>query len=116
MPGQWCVVCRNTQTSNPTACFHWIPKESVSRVYWMSAFNLYEENTNPSMRVCCRYFPDGDPQKKEDLTLGMECMDCIFVPYVRIHGTAQFKLDIYTSVRLVSLGNFWVTYEFYTNA
>ena len=44
MPEHRCAMCRNTQTSDPTACFHRIPKETVSRAVWMSVFNLKEED------------------------------------------------------------------------
>ena len=82
MPGQRCIVCGNTQSSDS---FHQIPKEGVRRAIWMSVFDLKEENIKPSTRVCCRHFSDGDTKKNPDLTLGMGYMDCICVPYVYIH-------------------------------
>ena len=71
-------MCGNTQTSDPTASFHRIPKETVSRAVWMSVFNLKEEDIKPSTRVCCRHFPDGDPKKRPDMTLGMEHITVLY--------------------------------------
>ena len=70
MPGQKCCVCGNTQTSDPTASFHRIPKEVHSRATWLATFELNEEDIKPSTRVCCRHFPEGDSKNSPDTSLG----------------------------------------------
>ena len=44
----------------------------------MSVFDLKEEDIKPSMRVCCRHFPNGDAKKMPDMTLGKsDCLICL---------------------------------------
>ena len=45
----------------------------------MSVFNLTEEDIKPSTRVCCRHFPDGDPKKRPDVTLGTKRTTIMYI-------------------------------------
>ena len=70
MTGQRCVVCGNTKTSDPNASFYRVPKDPSKRAEWLELLQIQDDSLKPSIRVCSRYFPGGDPSKSPSLTLG----------------------------------------------
>ncbi len=70
MPGHKCFVCGNTLALDSRITFHPIPSSPETRVGWLRALGVQESDVNPSSRVCCKHFPDGDPLKTPSLALG----------------------------------------------
>ena len=36
--GHTCVVCANTKAKDPNVTFHWIPKDTERRAWWLEVF------------------------------------------------------------------------------
>ena len=70
MTGHRCCVCGNTKAHDPSVTFHRIPFDKKRRTLWIEIFNLKEEDFKESTRVCCRHFPDGDPNMSPSVQLG----------------------------------------------
>ena len=49
---------------------HRFPVDPIKRQAWIDALKLREGDVKAHSRVCCRHFPNADPSKTPDLTLG----------------------------------------------
>ena len=70
MPGEICIVCKNSRVKFPGLTYHRFPANLERRAKWLSIFHLSEAELKPHTRVCCRHFPDGDTQKDPEISLG----------------------------------------------
>lgn len=70
MPGDTCVICRNTCASDPSVSFHRFPANPEKRPVWLQVFQMDESDLKPYSRVCSRQFPDGDTKKEPEANLG----------------------------------------------
>ena len=70
MPGEMCIVCKNSRVKVPGLTYHRFPANPERRAKWLSVFQLSEAELKLHARVCCRHFPDGDVQKDPQITLG----------------------------------------------
>ena len=70
MPGEMCIVCKNSRVKFPGLTYHRFPANPERRAKWLSVFQLSEAELKLHARVCCRHFPDGDAQKDPQITLG----------------------------------------------
>ena len=70
MPGEMCIVCKNSRVKFPGLTYHRFPVNPERRAKWLSVFQLSEAELKPHTRVCCRHFPDGDAQKDPEISLG----------------------------------------------
>ena len=70
MPGEMCIVCKNSSVKFPGLTYHRFPVNPERRHKRLSVFQLSEAELKPHTRVCCRHFPDGDAQKDPEISLG----------------------------------------------
>ena len=85
MPGDRCVVCKNSRIKDPDASFHRFPVDPTRRATWLRELHLEEHQAKPHAKVCCRHFPGGDAKLAPRLTLGKR-----FASPVK-RGTARAK-------------------------
>jgi len=85
MPGDTCVVCRTTRSSDSSVSFHRFPASVEKRTVWLRVFQLNESDLKPFSRVCSRHFPDGDAKKETKVNLGERFAS----PKKRDHPRAQ---------------------------
>ena len=69
MPGEMCIVCKNSRVKFPGLTYHRFPANPERRAKWLSVFQLLEAELKPHTRVCC-HFPGGDAQKDPEISVG----------------------------------------------
>ncbi len=70
MPGDMCIVCKNSRVKDPNVSFHRFPVEPALRGKWLRVFKLEESQVKSYSKVCCRHFPGGDTKLDPQATLG----------------------------------------------
>ena len=71
MAGDRCIICGNSRSKDKSVSFHRLPVDPTKRQAWIDALKLREGDVKAHSRVCCRHFPNTDPSKTPNLTLGM---------------------------------------------
>ena len=70
MAGDRCIICGNSCSKDKSVSLHRFPVDPTKRQAWIDALKLREGDVKAHNRVCCRHFPNADPSKTPDLTLG----------------------------------------------
>ena len=70
MAGDRCIICDNSRSKDKSVSLHRFTVDPTKRQAWIDALKLREGDAKAHSRVCCRHFPNADPSKTPDLTLG----------------------------------------------
>ena len=70
MAGDRRIVCGNSRSKDKSVSLHRFPVDPTKRQAWIAALKLREGDVKAHSRVCSRHFPNADPSKTPDLTLG----------------------------------------------
>ena len=70
MPGDTCLVCKNSRAKDPNISFRRFPADPVVRGRWLRVFELEESQVKSYSKVCSRHFPGGDAKQDPQVALG----------------------------------------------
>ena len=70
MPGNVCIVCRNTNMKDNGVSAHRFPQSRSRRQRWIEALDLTSIAIKDYHRVCSRHFPDADSSQDPQLNIG----------------------------------------------